>query len=237
MIAKKNPKLNEDKRRGVYFQLGLMVVGASAMMAFTWRSPIHENSKVAVEDRTAEIPEEKILIELEKPKKIEPKVEKVQKTKKIELKKTKDLNQDLNVTKNKDVDEQSQINDQKFKDILDGKFDIGIGDRPELGGAAVEFPDKEAEFQGSWLGFLKENVVYPSYSQMVGDQAKIYVSFIVERDGSISNVKVLNPEAPIELQKEALRVVKSAPKWKPGILDGEYVRSYKNVSINFVLQG
>ena len=236
MIAKKNPKFNEEKRRGVYFQLGLMVVGASAMMAFTWRSPINVKSSVPIAERGTEIPEEKIVIDVEKPKKIEPKVEKIEKPKKVELKKTKDLTKDLKVTDNNDVDEKSQVNDDKFKSIVEGKFDVDIGERPKLGEAAVKFPDKDAQFEGNWLVFLKKNVVYPSYSQMVGDQAKIHISFIVEKDGSITKVKVLNKNAPIELQKEALRVVKSAPKWEPGILNGEYVRSYKNVSINFVLQ-
>jgi protein TonB len=236
MIAKKNPKFNEDKRRGIYFQLGLMVVSASAMMAFTWRSPIHAEGSVPIVERSAEIPEIQVLKEIEKPKVIVPKVEKVEPTKKLELKMTKDLNKDLDITKNKDVDEKSGINDDRFKDITDGKFDIDIGDRPKLGDAAVKFPDKEALFQGSWLGFLKRTVVYPEISIELGDQANIHLSFIVEKDGSISKVKVLNKDTPIELQREAIRVVQSAPKWKPGIVDGEYVRSYKNVSINFILE-
>lgn len=236
MIAKKNPKFNEDKRRGVYFQLGLMVVGASAMMAFTWRSPINVKSSVPIAERGTEIPEEKIVVEIEKPKKIEPKVEKVEKQKTVELKQTKDLTKDLKVTDNKDVDEKSQVNDDKFKNIVDGKFDVDIGERPELGEAAVEFPDKEAMFEGSWTGFLKKNVKYPEYSIMVGDEAVIYVSFIVEKDGSISKVKVLNKDTPRELQKEAVRVVKDSPNWTPGIVKGEYVRSYKTVKINFTLE-
>lgn len=236
MIAKKNPKFNEDKRRGVYFQLGLMVVGASTMMAFTWRSPIHVKSSVPITERSADIPEEKVMVEIKKPKKIEPKVEKIEKPKKIELKKTKDLNQDLDVQKNKDVDEKSQVNDEEFKNIIDGKFDVDIGERPKLGEAATKFPDKEARFKGQWLPYLQKEVHYPEISIELGDEANIFISFIVEKDGSITRAEVMNKNAPRELQKEALRVVKNAPKWEPGIVDGEYVRSYKTVSINFVLK-
>ena len=236
MIAKKNPKFDEDKRRGIYFQLGLMVVSATAMMAFTWRSPVNVRSSVPLAERGTEIPEEKVIIDIKEPKKIQPKVEKMEQPKKIELKQTKDLNQDIKETKNKDVDEKSQVNDDKFKHIIDGEFDIDIGDRPELGEAAVKFPDKEAEFIGSWTGFLKKTVRYPEISIELGDQARIFVSFIVEKDGSISRVEVMNKDTPIELQREAVRVVKSAPDWKPGMVNGEYVRSYKNVSINFILQ-
>ncbi len=235
MIAKKNPKFNEDNRRGIYFQLGLLVVSASVMMAFTWRSPIHVENHIPKVSESAEIPEIQIQKKIDKPKVIEPKVEKLKPKKTVELRKTKDLNQKLKTSKNKDIDEKSKINDETFKNIIDGKFDIGDGVRPEMD-EVVKFPKKEAQFKGSWLGFLKKTVVYPVYSQQVGDQGKIYVTFIVETDGSITQVKVMNKNTPIELQKEALRVVRSAPDWIPGIDEnGEYVRTNKNVMINFVL--
>jgi protein TonB len=236
MIAKKNPKFNEDQRRGIYFQLGLMVVSAGVLMAFSWRSPIHVESNVPIAERGTEIPEIKVHEEIEKNKVIEPKVEKITPIKKLQLKMTKDLNKDLKVIQNQDKDIQSSINDDRFKHIIDGDFDVDIGDRPVLNDV-VKFPKVEAHFQGDWLNFLRKTVVYPDYSQQVGDQGKIYVSFIVERDGTISDAKVANKKAPIELQREALRVVNSAPKWIPGIDEtGEYVRTYKTVLINFVLR-
>jgi protein TonB len=61
------------------------------------------------------------------------------------------------------------------------------------------------------------------------------VKFIVEKDGSITDAKVAN-KVDRYLAKEALRVVNKSPKWKPGTLKGEYVRSYKTVVINFTLE-
>ena len=236
MIAKKNPKFNEDQRRGIYFQLGLMVVSAGVLMVFSWRSPIHTESNVPIAERGTEIPEIKVHEEIEKPKIVEPKVEKVTPTKKFQLKMTKDLNQDLKVIQNQDKDIKSSINDDRFKRIINGEFDVEIGDRPALN-TVVKFPKVEAHFQGDWLDFLRKTVVYPAYSQQVGDEGKVYVSFIVERDGTISEAKVANKKVPLELQKEALRVVNSTPKWIPGIDEtGEYVRTYKTVLINFVLR-
>jgi protein TonB len=236
MIAKKNPKFNEDQRRGIYFQLGLMVVSAGVLMAFSWRSPIHVESQIQLTERGTEIPEIKVHEEIEKQKEIEPKVEKTTPPKKVELKMTKDLNRDLKVIQNQDKDIKSSINDDRFKHIIDGEFDVDIGDRPVLNDV-VKFPKVEAHFQGNWLNFLRKTVVYPAYSQQVGDEGKVYITFIVERDGTISEAKVANKKAPLELQQEALRVVNSAPNWIPGIDEtGEYVRTYKTVLINFVLQ-
>lgn len=234
MIAKKNPKLNEDKRRGVYFQLGLMVVSASVMMAFTWRGPIHMENHIPKVAESAEIPEIQVQKKIEKPKVIEPKIEKVEPKKTVELRKTKELSQKLKETENKDIDEKSMINDESFKKVLDGDFEIDDGVRPELTEEVV-IPDRDAEFIGDWIPYLRKEVVYPERSMQLGDQGKIYVSFVVERDGSITQVKVENKNTPIELQREALRVVRNAPNWKPGMVGGEYVRSRKTVSINFVL--
>jgi protein TonB len=69
----------------------------------------------------------------------------------------------------------------------------------------------------------------------MGIQGKVYVKFIVEKDGSITDAKVAN-KIDKHLAKEALRVVNLSPKWKPGTLKGEYVRSYKTVVINFTLE-
>ena len=54
MIAKKNPKLQEEKNRVVYFQLGLLVTGTSLLMAFTWKTPVDNSEKLIVE-RSSEI--------------------------------------------------------------------------------------------------------------------------------------------------------------------------------------
>ena len=66
-------------------------------------------------------------------------------------------------------------------------------------------------------------------------KGRVFVGFVVDKDGSISNAKVLRPVNPY-LDKEALRVVKSMPKWKPGVQSGNTVRVKYTVPINFSLR-
>ena len=94
-----------------------------------------------------------------------------------------------------------------------------------------EFPGGESALQR----FLMANVKYPSIAAENGVQGKVYVNFVVDRVGAISNVKVVRGVDPA-VDKEAVRVVKSMPKWIPGRQNGEAVRVSFTVPINFVLQ-
>ena len=85
------------------------------------------------------------------------------------------------------------------------------------------------------MKFLQENVKYPVVAQENGVQGRVVVSFVVERDGSITDVKVVRSVDP-SLDKEATRVVKSMPHWIPGKQNGAAVRVKYNVPVSFRLQ-
>lgn len=101
----------------------------------------------------------------------------------------------------------------------------------------TEFPDKEAEFPGGAQAlrlFLAENIVYPEISMELGDQGRVFVEFVIEKDGSISNVKVLKGVSP-ELDAEAARVISIMPKWTPAVWNDKVVRARARIPINFTL--
>ena len=234
MNAKKNPNLDVDKRKPVYFQLGLMIVSACATMAFTWRTPIAvKTDKKAV--RTAEVPVEKIEVKIDRPKDL-PKTKKVAQTKKVEPKAQKNLNQPIKKTKNTNNDEQHQIDLGELNDLLNGKFDVDIGEKPGLN-KAVKYPKKEATFAGNWKEYLKTHLIYPEESIDFQEEGDVWLTFIVERDGGLTAIEVLNKEVSKSLQKEAIRVIKASPNWNPGVDEnGEFIRSYKNTVIHFKLK-
>ncbi len=94
------------------------------------------------------------------------------------------------------------------------------------------------EFPGGDLAlrqFIAKTVKYPVSAQESGKQGKVYVNFVVEKDGSVGRVKVVRGVDPA-LDMEALRVVKSSPKWTPGKQRGEAVAVSYTVPINFMLQ-
>ncbi len=229
MIAKKNPKVNPEKDRVVYFQLGLFVTGASLLMAFSWRHPIYDAQTERIE-RKGEVVEIKMVKE-ELPTPIEiPKIVKVTNDKPV-TPDLKVLTPDIKEVGNVNKDEKNVVTAglPKVGDII-----INVGDEKAPDLEVYEWIDNEASFE-NWIPFLKTELKYPEIPQEMGIQGKVYVKFIVEKDGSITDAKVAN-KVDRYLAKEALRVVNKSPKWKPGTLKGEYVRSYKTVVINFTLE-
>lgn len=88
--------------------------------------------------------------------------------------------------------------------------------------------------QIAMLKYIMENIKYPEQAMKEGIQGRVTVSFIVEKDGSISNVRPVLSVHPL-LNKEAVRVVKSMPKWSPGKQKGKPVRVQFNVPVMFKL--
>lgn len=104
---------------------------------------------------------------------------------------------------------------------------------------AVEMqePDQMPQFPGGMSGlhkYLSENTRYPYYAYQKGIQGKVMVVFIVDKDGSVTNVQV-EKSVHKSLDKEAVRVVKKMPKWIPGEKDGQPVRVKYHMPVNFSL--
>ena len=97
--------------------------------------------------------------------------------------------------------------------------------------------EHDPEFNGGMEGlyqYLAANIKYPADAKAEKVQGRVYVSFVIEKDGSVSNVKIVR--SPDErLSREAERVVKAMPKWKPGRQSGKKVRVSYTLPINFQL--
>jgi TonB family protein len=86
----------------------------------------------------------------------------------------------------------------------------------------VDFADVEPEFPGGeaeMVKFIQTNVVYPETSREMGEQGTVYVQFVVNADGSISDVVVLKGVSEL-LDAEAVRLIKLMPNWTPGMQNG-----------------
>ncbi len=87
----------------------------------------------------------------------------------------------------------------------------------------LDVPEESAEFPGDVYAWLAKNIKYPSICQEQGVQGRVSVQFVINRDGSIVDVQVLRSPDD-NLSKEAERVVKAMPKWKPARQAGKAVR-------------
>lgn len=93
-----------------------------------------------------------------------------------------------------------------------------------------EFPGGEE----ARMKFVRENIKYPKIAAEKGIQGNVFVGFIVEKDGSITNIKIVRGKDP-SLDEEALRVTKLMPKWKPAMQRGKPVRCILTMPITFKL--
>lgn len=102
--------------------------------------------------------------------------------------------------------------------------------------AAVEqmpqFPGGDAEM----LKFISNNIVYPAAAAENNIQGRVVVQFVVKKDGTIGEVKIARGKDP-DLDKEAIRVVKSLPRFVPGKMNGQAVNVWYTLPVNFKLQG
>ena len=110
--------------------------------------------------------------------------------------------------------------------------------KPEVATKVFDVVEEMPSFpggQGALMSYLASNIKYPVVAQGNGVQGRVIVSFVVERDGSISDVRVARSVDP-SLDREAQRVVKSMPRWKPGKQNGSAVRVKYTVPVVFRLQ-
>ena len=110
--------------------------------------------------------------------------------------------------------------------------------KPEVSTEVFDVVEEMPSFpggNGALMSYLASNIKYPVVAQENGVQGRVIVSFVVERDGSISDVKVARSVDP-SLDREAQRVVKSMPRWSPGKQNGSTVRVKYTVPVVFRLQ-
>lgn len=233
MKLKKNPKADINRKSNTLLAMGLMAAFAFTLVSFEWKS-FHEVT--ALNDIGDDIPimDEIILqAKLEKPK-----------VKKAVVKKKKSLNTILLL----DEDDGEEDDDEVEKDIIDIDDDdnLTITDLPDIdeeGEWGVEEPIKasaavQPSFPGGSLAFhkyLADNIEYPDLAMETNTQGKVYVKFAVRKDGTIDKVHVLKGIGA-GCDEEAMRVLKSVPKWKPGEnAMGQPVDVWFTVPINFTI--
>ena len=100
--------------------------------------------------------------------------------------------------------------------------------------------EKMPEYPGgqqALFDYLKANVKYPEIARANGIQGRSLVQFVVNKDGSISDVQILRSGGDPSLDKEAVRVISSMPNWIPGKQGGKLIRVRYTVPVNFRLTG
>ncbi|NOX86796.1 MAG: energy transducer TonB [Chlorobi bacterium] len=224
MKQRKNPKSDLERKRVFFFEAGFIITLLLVFSAFEYQTA-DTHYKFLPTGPSEIISEELPPVIPEKPK--------------IELPPPQVIN--------------LKIEDNSGDDYPDIVIDVGIGmddpapyftegNEPEdfvpEDTIVVTFPDKQPEFPGgtaAMFQYLHDNIKYPSLAKETNIQGTVFIGFVIERDGSVSNVKVLRPVGG-GCDEEAVRVVQSMPRWKPGMQHGRPVRVSFNMPVKFVLR-
>ncbi len=226
MEVKKSPKADLENKKTVFMQIGLVVVLAIVLIAFEWSTSDVEASQFEMMD-DVEAEEEIIPITRQEEVKPPPPPPPPKVTDVLNI-----------VDDDVELDEELDIEDTEIDEDTEIEFDISL-EEEETDDAPVFFIVEEMpEFPGGDTAlrkYIAQSVKYPVIAQENGIQGRVYVQFVVGTDGKVSQVKVARGVDP-NLDKEAIRVVQSMPKWKPGKQRGKAVKVSYTVPINFVLQ-
>ena len=216
MEPKKNPEISLEKKKGLFFQIGLIITLIIVLGAFEWRSyeKVDYNlGQLNLDDLEEEIiPITKQEVKPPPPPPPPPEV--------IEI-----------VEDEVEIEEELEIEDTESDE------DIAIEIEEESDDEFFMVVENMPEFPGGDLGLMKyiqKNVKYPPIAKEYNITGKEYVSFIVDKSGSVTNAKIVRG-VDKNLDAEALRVVKSLPKYKPGKQRGKPVRVMFTIPINFTL--
>ena len=228
MEVKKSPKADLEKRRGLFLEIGLVVILAAALVAFNVRSYDKEVKEVNLRSATMEIDAD--IIQTDQPDEPPPPPEEPEQ-----------VVTDLTVVEN-DADltnEVGIINAEDNANKAQEEFTRVVVDEEEVEEEEEVFlvVEEDPDFPGG-LGalsqFIADNIKYPELAKQNNITGRVFVSFVVEKDGSVGQVKVLR-DIGGGCGAEAVRVVKSMPKWKPGKQRGKPVRTQFNLPVNFEL--
>lgn len=117
-------------------------------------------------------------------------------------------------------------------------FSMDVNPMPQDSSMVYDFPEKMAQYPGgadAMDQFIRQNLVYPEDLKNAGVQGKVYVQFIVEKDGTITNITVRRSSRNDRLDQEAIKVIEKMPNWVPGSVRGKKVRAKQTLPIQFVL--
>jgi protein TonB len=230
MELKKSEKANLENKRNMFFLIGLVIALGSTLVAFEWSTKPSKTQSLG-DLQSQEV--EDVFIPITREQQVEPPPPPPA-PKVIEV---------LNIVDDDvEIDEELDIEDSDADETtvidIDPIFDSSDQEEEVEDKIHFNIIEEPAEFPGgdkALHAYMSRAVKYPIIAQENGIQGKVYVKFVVNEQGKVSNGEILRGVDP-SLDKEALRVVSTLPDFKPGKQRGKTVKVFYNAVINFTLQ-
>ena len=226
MDKRKTEKADLESKRTLFIEIGLVVALAITLFAFEWKK--YDIQKVEIEQRQDIEVMEEIVLQTEQKEKTPPPKQIQASTTILNVVKN-DIEIETEIIIDVEVDEDLEIEEYvpieiEEEEIVEEEIFLIVEDQ-------ASFPGGEAKL----YEFIRNNVKYPELAKETGIEGTVFVQFVVEKDGTLSNVQALRKIGG-GCDEEAIRVVKSMPKWKPGSQRGRNVRCSFTIPIKFTLQ-
>jgi len=225
MQVKKSENASLEKDKLVYVLMGLVFVLSLVYVALEWTE--REVTKYEVTDTEFLFEEE---VEIQQTSQETPPPPPPPAVQEVEV---------LNVVEDNVETESIEVNteDDKEEVVIAAPVEAPVEEEEEeVVFVVVESMPEFPGGQQALFKYLSENVKYPVIAQENGIQGRVICQFVVNKDGSIVDVEVVRSGGDPSLDKEAVRVIKTMPKWKPGKQRGKPVRVKYTVPVNFKLQ-
>jgi len=226
MQNKKSKKADLENKKGVFFLFGLIISLGMVLLAFQWNTPPKE---ITVLENTSFVPDEILFIPRTKneEKKVLPKP--------VILPSFELVSNDTPTDENPDWFETdpAEGNPVNFNELILTSHQKNVDIEEEI----VNFAEVMPEFPGGILSlqkFIANAIKYPVIAQENGIQGKVFVSFVIDEFGNVTRTNIVR-SVDASLDNEALRVIRSLPKWKPGMQGGKALKVRYYVPINFEL--
>lgn len=224
MELKKSPEADLENKKSMFFITGLALALAFILVAFEWKQ--YEFTTTELGKLTATI-EEEILVpitrqELVPPPPPPPPPAVIE----LEIVDDKVETQELDVKSEADENTKTEMREIVEEEKVEAA--------PEI----FAIVEETAEFPGGYqkmMEYIVKNIKYPQIARETNIRGKVYLKFVVRKDGSITDVEVQRGIGG-GCDEEAVRVVKSMPKWNPGKQRKQPVNMYFNLPINFTLR-
>lgn len=228
MEIKKSPNADLESKKLTFRLIGLVLTLLIIWRVFEYRS--YDKQTIDNLQTTVEVIEEEMVeITKQEQPKVQPPQPKPQVTQIQVVEDDVEVEDEIDI--NAEVDQNEVIEEYEFtppeieeEEIVEAEIFKVVEEMPEFPGGAAKM-----------LEYIQKNIKYPMMARESDIQGRVFVSFVVEPDGSISNVGILRGIGG-GCDEEALRVVQSMPKWKPGKQRGSAVRCSFTVPIIFKLQ-
>lgn len=229
MELKKSEKADLESRKGIYFQIGLIFAMAVMLVAFEWKSYDSQDLNTYTNQQTNSEVEELVQITQQNTPPPPPAPPPPSIVLNI-VENTAQINDDISI--DAEADESTQVDEYKVPVAVAQEEEAEVQEQEifQVVENAPAFPGGD----GARMKFLQDNIRYPAMARESGIQGTVYVTFVVERSGAVTDVKILRGIGG-GCDEEAVRVVKNMPKWEPGKQRGKPVRVQFNMPIKFTL--